>query len=141
MPVLSATADVVVSNCVLNLVPEKQNVIKEMYRVLKPGGHFSISDIVLVGELPQQLKQAAEMYAGCVSGAIQKDLYLSYIDQKGFENITIQKEKVISIPDDVLKSYLTSEEIETFKNGTTGIYSITVYAEKPDYSCNTGSGQ
>lgn len=93
MPVTSAVADVIVSNCVLNLVPEKQNVIKEMYRVLKPGGHFSISDIVLAGELPKKMKQTAKMYAGCVSGAIQKDLYLKYIDEAGFEKITIQKEK------------------------------------------------
>ncbi|AFD08638.1 arsenite methyltransferase [Solitalea canadensis] len=140
MPVTSAVADVIVSNCVLNLVPEKQNVIKEMYRVLKPGGHFSISDIVLAGELPKKMKQTAKMYAGCVSGAIQKDLYLKYIDEAGFEKITIQKEKVITIPDDILKNYLSASEIEEFKNSAAGIYSITVYAEKPDYSCNPGSG-
>lgn len=140
MPVSSAVADVIVSNCVLNLVPEKQNVIKEIYRVLKPGGHFSISDIVLVGELPEKLKQAAEMYAGCVSGAIQKDQYLNYINEAGFENITIQKEKVITVPDDILKEYLSSDEITAFKNSNIGIVSITVYAEKPDYCCNPGSG-
>ena len=72
MPVSANTADVIVSNCVLNLVPNKDNVFKEIYRVLKPGGHFSISDIVLVGNLPSQLQDAAEMYAGCVSGEIQK---------------------------------------------------------------------
>lgn len=140
MPVSSAVADVIVSNCVLNLVPEKQNVIKEIYRVLKPGGHFSISDIVLVGELPEKLKQAAEMYAGCVSGAIQKDQYLNYINEAGFEKITIQKEKVITVPDDILKDYLSSDEITVFKNSNTGIVSITVYAKKPDYCCNPGSG-
>ena len=74
MPVTANTADVIVSNCVLNLVPDKDGVFKEIFRVLKPGGHFSISDIVLEGELPKQIKEAAEMYAGCVSGAIQKQV-------------------------------------------------------------------
>src|SRR5690606_33760671 len=70
MPVPANTADVVVSNCVLNLVPNKDGVFREIFRVLKPGGHFSISDVVLVGDLPDGLRNAAEMYAGCVSGAI-----------------------------------------------------------------------
>lgn len=131
MPVSDNVADVVVSNCVLNLVPDKQKVIAEIYRVLKPGGHFSISDIVLVGELPEALQKNAEMYAGCVSGAIQKDEYLTYIEEMGFQNIILQKEKPIVIPDDILNQYLTSGELEDFKNGKTGIFSITVYAEKP----------
>src|SRR3954466_11846774 len=95
MPVSANTADVIVSNCVLNLVPNKDGVMKEIYRVLKPGGHFSISDIVLEGELPGQIKQAAEMYAGCVSGAIQKQVYLELIEGSGFKNITVQKDKSI----------------------------------------------
>lgn len=131
MPVTSGTADVVISNCVLNLVPNKDGVIKEIFRVLKPGGHFSISDIVLQGALPENLQQAAEMYAGCVSGAIQKNTYLELINQNGFENVTIQKEKVIDIPDDILSGYLSREQINEFKNRSTGIYSITVFAKKP----------
>ncbi len=131
MPVAGNTADVVVSNCVLNLVPNKDAVIKEIYRVLKPQGHFSISDIVLVGNLPKALQEAAEMYAGCVSGAIQKDVYLELIKSNGFSNITLQKEKAITIPDDILKNYLNSEQLEAFKTGSTGIFSVTVYAEKP----------
>jgi len=131
MPVSANTADVVVSNCVLNLVPNKNNVFAEIYRVLKPGGHFSISDIVLHGNLPDQLKNAAEMYAGCVSGAIQKETYLELIKINGFSNIKIQKEKAIIIPDDILSNYLSAAEIEAFKSGETGIFSISVYAEKP----------
>lgn len=131
MPVSADMADVVVSNCVLNLVPNKFNVLKDVYRVLKPGGHFSISDIVLEGELPPQLKQAAEMYAGCVSGAIQKQVYMELIETTGFSNITIQKEKPITIPDDILINYISKEEIDTFRKSNMGIYSITVYAEKP----------
>jgi arsenite methyltransferase len=131
MPVSDNMADVVVSNCVLNLVPNKYAVLQEVYRVLKPGGHFSISDIVLEGELPASLRQAAEMYAGCVSGAIQKEVYLELIKAVGFENITVQKEKSILLPDDILMQYFSKEEIASFRNSDTGIYSITVYAEKP----------
>lgn len=131
MPVSANVADVVVSNCVLNLVPNKDAVMKEIYRVLKPGGHFSISDIVLEGNLPPAIQQAAEMYAGCVSGAIQKQAYLDLIHNNGFANITVQKEKAIIVPDDILSGYLSADEINEFKNSRTGIYSITVYAEKP----------
>lgn len=131
MPVNDGVADVVVSNCVLNLVPNKQKVIGEIFRVLRAGGHFSISDIVLVGNLPDPLRSDAEMYAGCVAGAIQKDEYLGHISKAGFENISIQKEKVISIPDDILEKYLSESEMASFKQGETGIFSITVYAEKP----------
>lgn len=131
MPVSDNVADVIVSNCVLNLVPNKQKVISEIARTLKPGGHFSISDIVLVGELPEALRQDAEMYAGCVSGAIQKDEYLKFIEEAEFENITIQKEKVISLPDDILEKYLDAAELQSIKLRETGIFSITVYAEKP----------
>jgi len=131
MPVADNTADVIVSNCVLNLVPNKDGVIKEIFRVLKPGGHFSISDIVLVGELPVNIKNAAEMYAGCVAGAIQKQEYLQLIEANGFKNITLQKEKVITIPHDILSEYLSAEQLDTFKQSGTGIFSVTVYAEKP----------
>lgn len=137
MPVTANTADVIVSNCVLNLVPNKDAVFKEIFRVLKPGGHFSISDVVLLGELPEGLRQDAEMYAGCVSGAIQKEHYLELIRTNGFSNITIQKEKPIHIPDDILKRYLNDEELVTFRSGHTGILSITVYAEKPAVCCGT----
>lgn len=131
MPVSDNVADVVVSNCVLNLVPNKQRVMQEIFRILKPGGHFSISDIVLLGDLPAALQEDAEMYAGCVSGAIQKQDYLGYIKETGFENVTIQKEKPIFIPDDILKRYLSLQEMEGFRSGKTGIFSITVFAQKP----------
>lgn len=131
MPVTANIADVIVSNCVLNLVPDKDAVFKEIYRVLKPGGHFSISDVVLVGNLPDALRKDAEMYAGCVSGAIQKEVYLELIHNNGFKNINVQKEKAIIIPDDILSNYLSPAEIQNFKSGNTGIFSVTVFAEKP----------
>jgi arsenite methyltransferase len=143
IPVTSNTADVVVSNCVLNLVPNKNNVFKEIFRVLKLGGHFSISDVVLSGILPDKIKNAAEMYAGCVSGAIQKETYLELIELNGFQNMTIQKEKAIIIPDDILVNYLNAEEIEAFKSSKTGIFSISVYAQKPKEeapACTPGGG-
>jgi arsenite methyltransferase len=132
LPVAADTADVIVSNCVLNLVPNKEGVFREVFRALKPGGHFSISDIVLVGELPAGIQKAAEMYAGCVSGAIQKDAYLGLVKAAGFSNISLQKEKAITVPDDILRNYLSAEELDAFKRSGTGIFSITVYAEKPE---------
>lgn len=135
MPVTSNVADVIVSNCVLNLVPNKDGVFKEINRVLKPGGHFSISDIVLVGALPVKIREAAEMYAGCVAGAIQKQAYLELIEINRFLNIIIQKEKPIIIPDDILSNYLSPEEISQFKNSGTGIFSVTVFAMKSNEAC------
>jgi arsenite methyltransferase len=141
MPVTSNIADVVVSNCVLNLVPDKEAAIKEIFRVLKPGGHFSISDIVLKGELPKKIINAAEMYAGCVSGALQKDVYLNYIYKAGFTKITIQKEKQIIVPNDILSNYLSQSEIDEYNQSGSGIYSVTVYAEKKDEKvCTPGGG-
>jgi SAM-dependent methyltransferase len=137
IPVSSNIADVIVSNCVLNLVPDKDKVFKEIFRVLKVGGHFSISDVVLIGELPENLCSEAEMYAGCVAGAIQKDDYLDLIQKNGFSSITIQKEKPINIPEDILKNYLNESELINFKNGNTGIFSVTVYAEKSKSCCGT----
>ncbi len=131
MPVAANVADVIVSNCVLNLVPNKHKVFSEIYRVLKPGGHFSISDIVLEGELPGKWKEVAELYAGCVSGAIQQSEYLGIITEAGFTGVEVQKSKPIILPDDILASYLSEEEIAAYKNSKTRITSITVYAEKP----------
>lgn len=135
MPVSDEIADVVVSNCVLNLVPDKDAVLKDIYRVLKPGGHFSISDIVLVGTLPEGIQKAAEMYAGCISGAIQKQTYLDLIEKNGFKKVSLQKEKTIHVPDDILSAYLSEEEIKQFRESDTGIYSVTVYAEKSACGC------
>jgi SAM-dependent methyltransferase len=130
MPLPDFEYDVVISNCVLNLVPDKQKAFAEIYRVLKSGGHFCISDVVLNGHLPVGLKEAAEMYAGCVSGAIRKEDYLEIVGQQGFLNIEVRKEKSIIIPDSVLAVYLSEQEIENFKQSGTGIISITLTATK-----------
>ncbi len=140
IPIAANRADVVISNCVLNLVPDKRRAFEEMFRILKPGGHFSVSDVVLNGELPDGLRNDAEMYAGCVSGAIQMDTYLHLLHDVGFTTIAVQKQKTIELPDDILANYLSAEEIASMRAGQTGILSITVYGEKPASTCAPGAG-
>ena len=135
IPISADVVDVVVSNCVMNLVPDKPKAFSEVYRILKTNGHFSISDIVLTGDLPERIKNAAEMYAGCVASSIQKDAYLQIIKDAGFKNITIQKEKPIIIPNDILANYLDEEEIATYNANKNIIFSITVYGEKQSSCC------
>ena len=130
MPLSENSADVVISNCVLNLVPDKEKAFSEIFRILKSGAHLSVSDVVIKGILPNGLKNAAEMYAGCVSGAIQIEKYLSIMEKAGLINIDIQKTKAVDIPDDILIKYMPLDEIQTFKQSDNGIFSITVYAEK-----------
>jgi len=135
LPMTSNLVDVVVSNCVLNLVPDKRKAFSEVLRVLKPGGHFSISDVVLTGELPATIQQAAEFYAGCVSGALQESDYLGIIHDLGFEDVRVMKRKPIVVPDDILAKHLSAEEIAAFKASGTGIFSITVRGAKTATSC------
>jgi hypothetical protein len=92
---------------------------------------------VLVGILPEKIQQAAEMYAGCLSGVIQKQTWLEIIEVNGFQNIKIQKEKPVIVPDDILGQYLTEPELVEFKESGTGIFSITVFAEKPSVCCGS----
>lgn len=139
LPIGANVADVVISNCVLNLVPNKQKAFSEIYRILKVGGHFSISDIVVIGNLPEKIKNAAEMYAGCVASAIQKEDYLGFIKEIGFKNITLQKEKPIIVPKDILVNYLSEEEINKYTASPTVIFSITVYGEKKEDCCSSNS--
>jgi arsenite methyltransferase len=131
LPIRNEEVNVVVSNCVLNLVPGKKQALKETFRILKNGGHFSISDIVTYDVIPEGLREEAALYAGCVSGALTKDEYMSLIREAGFINITIQKERKINLPDELLNKYLNAEQVENYKNEFAGIASITVYGEKP----------
>ncbi|TVQ05218.1 MAG: methyltransferase domain-containing protein [Balneolaceae bacterium] len=130
MPLEDEIADVVVSNCVLNLVPDKMKAFTETYRILKPGGHFSISDVVTIGRMPEDLKHHAEMFAGCVSGAMDQDEYLDIVKKAGFKNLIIQKSKEIKLPDEVLRKTLNEAEYQQFLDSNVGIYSITLYGEK-----------
>lgn len=140
MPVTANKADVIISNCVLNLVPDKEKAFQEIYRVLKPGGHFSVSDVVASGELPESIKSGAELYAGCVSGAIRKEDYLRIIEETGFENIRVQKERIIAIPDDIYLKFISDDELKKFKEAGVNLISINVYADKPKSCCEPGSG-
>lgn len=130
LPINENSINVVVSNCVLNLVPNKNKAYAEVHRVLKPNGHFSMSDIVIDGNLPEGIKQAAEMYAGCISGAMQKEDYLNTIKNAGFNNIRITKERKIEVPDSILLQYVNKEELEQYKATNHSIISLGVYAEK-----------
>ena len=130
IPLEDSIADVIVSNCVLNLVPDKQKAFSEIFRILKPGGHFCVSDIVIKGELNEQLIKSAEMYAGCVSGAIQQNDYLNIIEKTGFKFIEIKKSKEIILPEELLSKYLTEDGIKSYKKNVEGIYSITVVGIK-----------
>jgi SAM-dependent methyltransferase len=130
MPLPDNTFDVVLSNCVLNLVPDKNKAFSEIFRVLKSYGHFCVSDVVIKGFLPEKLRQDAEMYVGCVSGAIELDEYLGIIKMNGFRDIRMHKQKEISLPDELLMKHLSHDESELFRNGKTGIYSITISGYK-----------
>ena len=139
LPVESGTVDVVISNCVLNLVPDKRKAFAEIARVLKPGGRFSVSDIVLDGELPAPLLDAAALYAGCVSGAMQKDLYLGLAVTAGFHPVAVRREKPYLLPDDILLQYLSPGELDLFKASGASIRSITVTGEKPLSQASAGA--
>lgn len=138
IPIASNRIDVVVSNCVLNLVPNKAKAFSEMFRIIKPNGHFSVSDVVLKGNLPKGVKEASEMYAGCVSGAMQIEDYLKGLADAGFTNIKVQKEKNIEIPDDIMLQYLSKDELSEYKLSGNAIASITVYGEKKESCCEPG---
>ena len=130
MPLNNNIADVVVSNCVLNLVPDKVKAFSEIYRILKTGGHFCVSDIVIQGEMLEELKKSAEMYAGCISGAVQQSEYLNIIANAGFKNVEIKKTKRIDLPDEILEKYLNEQGIKEYKQNIKGIFSITVVGFK-----------
>jgi ubiquinone/menaquinone biosynthesis C-methylase UbiE len=128
MPFDDNKFDVVISNCVLNLVPDKSKAFKEIFRVLKPGGHFCVSDVVIKGTLSEKMQKDAEMYAGCVSGASEMTEYLKIIGKSGFLNVKVHKQKEINLPDSLLSEF---EMPAAVNKGDTGIFSITVSASKP----------
>lgn len=140
IPIGAGKADVVVSNCVLNLVPNKVRAFSEIMRILKPGGHFCISDVVLKGELPADIRTAAELYAGCVSGALQRGEYLGIIHDTGFQSVSVKAEKEIHIPDEILLKYLDADALAAYRASGAGIYSITVVATKEKSCCSAGPG-
>jgi len=97
LPVKNSSVDVIISNCVINLSPDKKQVFNEAFRVLKPGGRLVISDIVILKELPDYIQNSFEAYVGCISGALLKDKYLELIKEAGFKNITINDETLFPV--------------------------------------------
>jgi SAM-dependent methyltransferase len=130
LPVENNSTDVVISNCVLNLVPDKTKAFSEIHRILKTGGHFSVSDLVTTGDLPEAIRNAAEMYVGCIAGALKKQEYLEIIAKTGFTNVQVQKESEVSLPDDVISGYLGKDDIKKFRASGVKVLSVSVYAEK-----------
>lgn len=130
MPIENGVVDVIVSNCVLNLVPDKEKAFREMFRILKPGAHFCVSDIVIKGKMTPELQKSAELYAGCVSGAVSEEEYLQLIKDAGFKNIEIKKSKKIELPEEVLKLYLSEDGLKEYHENLKGIVSITVIGYK-----------
>lgn len=131
MPLPAGTVDVVISNCVMNLVPDKARAFAEVFRVLRPGGRFSISDVVLVGELPPELARAAALYVGCVAGALQRERYLDIIAGAGFTDITVHREKPVHLPDTLLEQVLGSAGAARVGQQQARVLSITVSARRP----------
>jgi arsenite methyltransferase len=131
LPVDDAAADVIVSNCVLNLVPDKRLAFAEIFRVLKPGGRFCVSDIVIQGELPANLRGVAELYVGCVAGALAADVYLGIINETGFTAIDIKAVKKIDFPDEYMLKYISAGELAAYRASGAAILSITVVGARP----------
>jgi SAM-dependent methyltransferase len=137
LPVADNTADLVISNCVINLAPDKKKVFDEAFRVLKPGGRVMISDIVLLGELPEGIRSSMDAYIGCVSGAIHKDDYLQTIKDAGFKDVEIVSEATFPVEDIVVGE--NAQKILKDANLTTkeaikaaiSVSSIKVSAKKP----------
>lgn len=136
MPVADNTADIIISNCVINLSPDKQRVFQEAFRVLKPKGRLMISDMVLLKDLPEKVKNSVLAYVGCVSGADLKEEYLGKIRQAGFRQVTVVEEnhlpEMIQQEPDVQayikQEKLTKQEVAEISNA---IVSIKVSAIKP----------
>lgn len=130
IPLADETADWVLSNCVLNLVPDKARAFAEIRRILKAGGRFSISDIVVEGTLPEEIRRSAELYAGCIAGAVPKNDYLETIKKTGFADIRMEAERIIDIPDEVLLSNADADTLRAFKESGSRLLSITVNAQR-----------
>lgn len=135
LPVEDDTVDVVISNCVLNLVPDKARAFAETLRVLRPGGHFCVSDVIATGALPEGIRKAAALYVGCVAGAIPEPEYLALIRAAGFAGVRIVERKPIHLPDEVLRDHLSEPELISYRSSGVDLLSVTVLGTKPEACC------
>lgn len=139
LPVADNSVDAVISNCVINLSPDKRRVFIEAFRVLKSGGRLMISDIVLLNELPEEIRNSVEAYVGCVSGTVLKEEYLKAIEEAGFQDVKIMDET--SFPADCVINNLTAKEfidkfsipVEKVEEVASSIQSLTVFGVKPGH--------
>lgn len=137
LPVADNTADVVISNCVINLSPDKNRVFREAFRTLKPGGRLMVSDIVLLRDLPVEIRNSVEAYVGCVAGAVSRDTYLAGIRDAGFRDVNILKETGFPfelLAADPLVQSVAQATAMTREDGqriADSILGISVYAKKP----------
>ena len=116
LPTEDETVDVIISNCVINLAPDKLKVFKEAYRVLKPTGRLMISDLVTIGELPENIRKSFDAWAGCIAGALEKNDYLNKIKKAGFSKIKIVSQKPYTIDiSQELKGKIISIQVEAYK--------------------------
>ena len=138
LPVQDGTVDVVISNCVLNLVPDKAQAFAEIGRVLTPGGHFCVSDVIATGTLPEGIRKAAALYVGCVAGAMPETDYLATIRKAGFEDVRIAERKPIPLPDEVLREHLLQSELAAFRASGVSLLSVTVLGTRPAVCCRDG---
>jgi SAM-dependent methyltransferase len=135
LPVEDDSVDLVISNCVLNLVPDKAKAFAETFRVLQPGARFCVSDIVATGMLPEGIRNAAVLYVGCVAGALPEDEYLAVIREAGFDKVRIAERKPIALPDEMLREHLSEAELAAFRESGVGLLSVTVLGAKPEACC------
>ncbi len=110
IPLPDNSVDVVISNCVINLSADKDKVLREALRVLKPGGRFAVSDVVVRGDVPAEVRRSMEMWVGCIAGALQEYEYVAKLARAGFEGIDIEPTRVYSIDD--ARQFLTGEGID-----------------------------
>jgi arsenite methyltransferase len=131
LPVTDASVDVVISNCVLNLVPDKRRAFEEIRRVLRPGGRFCISDLVATAELPREIAEVAALYVGCVAGALPEERYLAVVRDAGFSAVTVAERKPIVLDEELLTEHLSPDALQRFRRSGVGLASITVVALRP----------
>ncbi|MCS6877189.1 MAG: arsenite methyltransferase [Geminicoccaceae bacterium] len=140
LPVADASVDCVISNCVLNLVPDKPRAFAEIARVLKPGGRMCVSDIVATGPLPEPLRAAVELYVGCIAGALPLDDYVRLLEAVGLEGIEIVERRPIPLPDSVLAPRLDASELAAFRASGVELLSVTLRARRPRSESREGRG-
>ena len=136
IPLPDCSVDVIISNCVINLSADKDRVLREAFRVLKPGGRFAVSDVVVRGEVPEEVRRSMLLWVGCIAGALRDEDYIAKLKQAGFERIDIEPTRVYNIED--ARAFLNAEgvDVNSISSQVEGKFiSAFVRAQKPDCGC------